>query len=124
VPDRLVGAELADRLAVLDDVRDDQDVVAAFGRIVCGGNRRPIQFTELPAEAQEILVGEALAAETQHQVVVPGRLHRGDRLGTKRTGEVHSRDVGGERRPGRMHRHILPFDDRRHCRRMPSAEPD
>ncbi len=111
MPDRLVGAELADCLAVLDHVGDHHDILTALGRgfdiavlarhlDLGGGDRRPVQFAELPAEAQQIVVSEALTAEAQHQMLRPGRLDRGDCLGSERAGEVDPFDVSAERRPG------------------------
>src|SRR5207244_1660873 len=89
MPGRPVGAKLTDRLAVFDDVRDHHDVLPALRRGVDpallardpylgGGDRRPIQFAELPAEAQEVVIRETLAAEAQHEVLGPGLLDRAD----------------------------------------------
>ena len=123
MPDRFVSAELADRLAVLDDVGHDHDVVAALGRILCRGNRRPVQFAELAAEPHQIVVGQALAAKPQHQVLAPGLLDGRDCFRRQQAGQIDAFDIGAERRTGGPRHDLFAFDDRRHCRLSFSASP-
>jgi hypothetical protein len=63
VPDRLVGAQLADRDAVLDNIRDHHHILAALRSALDiavlarhldlgGGDRRPVKLAELLAETQ------------------------------------------------------------------------
>ena len=77
VPGRLVGAERADGLAVLDDVRYDGDFrMLRDRRHASGVDRRRVELPEPAAEPAQI-TGQILVAENDDEVAVP---HRPDRL--------------------------------------------
>jgi hypothetical protein len=92
VPDRLVSTQRTDRLAVLDDIGNDRDVLAPLLRRVDiavfatdfdargGDDRRPVELAEMRAEPHQLVVVEKLAAETQHEVIGPRLFDRADDL--------------------------------------------
>ena len=84
VPFRLIVAKTADGFAVLHHVGNDIDIVAAvLGLAVFGLRvaRVAVQRPEIAAERQQLVVGQGLAAEPQHQVAHPGLVDRAEIVG-------------------------------------------
>ncbi len=64
--------------AVLNDVRDDVNFRMAFDEAAAGFlDRRPIEIAEPAAERDQIVVGQFLAAEQDHQMIEPSLVDRG-----------------------------------------------
>jgi hypothetical protein len=111
-------SERADRLALLvEHVGHDVDVGIA-GRALSPALLvgRRIELAEAAAECQEIVVGEALAAEQQDAVVMPGLLDLG-KVPIAQRHEIHVADLGpdGRREWRDGHRHVSPPTLRGQC---------
>jgi hypothetical protein len=74
VPDRLAGAEAADRLTVrAEHVGDDGDLRLALHEAAAVLlRRRPTEVAAAAAEGDQVVVGQRLAAEQQHGMREPG----------------------------------------------------
>ena len=72
MPYGLAIAEIADRLAVFDDVGDDVDLrVLLVERLPVGVRPRRIELPEVPAEGEKLRVRETLAAENDDDLFAP-----------------------------------------------------
>ncbi len=82
MPHGLAVAEIADRLAVLDDVGDHVELrVLLVERLAVGVRSGRIELAEIPAEGDELRVGERLPVEHDHEPVAP---HAFDRIDVAR----------------------------------------
>src|SRR5205814_7233997 len=102
MPDRLAVAESADGNVAFLHVRDDVDL-GKLREERLAVRIRPgwIELAEAAAEREELRVGEALAAETQHQELVPRFLYRGERFrrdGLAQVDAAHLRAKRGGKR--------------------------
>ena len=106
VPHRLAGAERADRVAVLvEHVGHDIDLGIARradpAALLVG---RRIELAEAPAEGQQVVVAERLAAQQDHRMLVPGALDGGElRLGQRL--EIDADHLRADRLGQRAYRH-------------------
>src|SRR5262249_36648617 len=116
VPEGFAITEPADRLAVLDDVRDDRnlrrDLALApgglgFDAVLFLDQLRGVefQFAELTRERHVLPVGHRLVAETQHEVIEPGLPDRVAVLGRQRLADIDAADLGAA--PGTLERNDL-----------------
>ena len=100
VPLGLVASESAERLAVLDDVRDD-DKVRQVGPVALGvslpGRRREVQLAEARGEGEKRLGRDELAGDAQHAVVIEPRAVQGVELVVGEVFEVDAPRVGAQR---------------------------
>ena len=99
VPDRLAGAQAADRLSVHHHVGNHVDLRHAFDEAPAGFlDRGPVELAEAPAERHQIGVAEPLVADEDHRMLVPGA---GDprEHGVTQIAEIDSADFGAERCP-------------------------
>jgi len=72
MPHRLTVAEISDRLAVFDDVRDDIQLwVFLVERLAVRIRPRWIEFSEVPTEGEELWVRELLAMEDDYEPLTP-----------------------------------------------------
>src|SRR5205085_12012304 len=109
VPERLAITEPADRLAVLDDVRDDRNLRWDFA-LTAGGLRFDsillldqlrgieLQIAELAGKRHVLFVGHRLIAEAQHEMVEPSPADRGAVRGRKRLADIDAADLGAAAR--------------------------
>jgi hypothetical protein len=72
MPHRLTVAEISDRLAVFDDVRDDIQLwVFLVERLAVRIRPRWIELSEVPTEGDELWVRELLAMEDDDEPLTP-----------------------------------------------------
>ena len=87
------GIDEADRLAILEDVRDDQDL-----RMAAQQEARlhmHLERAETAAEGDMLLRRQAiLVAEHQHRMLVEGAADRGEIRVVERAGQVEADDFG------------------------------
>ena len=92
----MAGVAQADRLAVLDDVRDDQDLrVARQLELV---QHVDLQRAEAAAEGDLLRRRDALVAEHQHVVVEVGAVDAGEVLARQGLRQVQAEHLGAQRR--------------------------
>ena len=103
MPDRFTGTQAPDGDTILDHVGDDIDFRIAFDETAAGFlNGRPIELAEAPAEGDQILVVQLLAAEEQHQIVHPGAVDGGENSVIDML-QIDAVDFRSQRRTGRLH---------------------
>jgi len=89
VPHRLAVAEVADRSARLDYVRDHVELgMLLEERRAVGIWSRRIELAEIPAERDQLRVGERLAVEDEDKALAPCALDRGDIAGRDGSREI------------------------------------
>src|SRR5262245_21908230 len=72
MPHRLAVAELSDRFAIFDDVREEvQFGILLVERLAVGIRSGRIEFSEIPAEGDELEVRELLAVENDDKPLAP-----------------------------------------------------
>ena len=123
MPERLAVAEPADRLAILDDVRDHRDFRRDLALAPLGLGGHPVllfdqlgrvvfELAELAGERHVLCVGHRLAAEAQHEIVEPRLADRVAIGGAERLADIDARDIGAETGLERVnlyrHRIMLP----------------
>jgi hypothetical protein len=97
-------SEVADRLAADLDVRHHGDLgvgILDFGR---GVDRGLVELAEATGKSEQRRVVQVLAAETQHEVLVPSRLDRLEGAIVQRTRQIDAEDIGSERGARGHHR--------------------
>ena len=79
MPDRLAVAEIADRLAVLDHIGDDVELgMLLVERLAVGVRPWRIELAEIPAEGDQLRVGQVLPVKDDDEPLAPGGLDRVD----------------------------------------------
>jgi hypothetical protein len=95
------GVLAADRAAVLDDVRDHEDL--GIARLAAVLAHVLLERAEAAAERDVLLGRQALVAEEDHLVLVPGRLDGAESFVVQRPRQVHPEYFGAQRGAGRAY---------------------
>src|SRR5262249_48837944 len=108
VPHRLAIAEISDRLAVFDHIRDDVEFgVTLEKRLAIGIGPRRVELTKILAEGDQLRIGEFLIVEDDDQPLAPYVLNSLD---------LFWRDGLRQIEPGNFcaQRRVEVFDRKRH----------
>ena len=98
MPDRLAIAEIADRLAVLDDVGDDVELrVLLEERLAVGVGPGRIELSEISAEGDELRIREVLPMEHDDKPLAPRILDRRDIVARQRLRKIDAADFRAKR---------------------------
>jgi len=97
VPHRLPGAEAADGLAIRPDhIGDDVEFRLALDEAApVLLDRRPVEFPEEPAEADQLIRAQALIPEEQDGMIQPGAVN-GFELTRRQPAQVNAADLGAK----------------------------
>ena len=85
VPDDFVIAERTDRHAVLDDVGHHRHMPVVPRLLPLAHGRHVVEHAETRAECHQIVIGELLAADDDHEMLEPRLADRGKRRGGQPT---------------------------------------
>ena len=94
-------AEIADRFSIDLDIRHHRDFGERVFDFAAGVDGRFVEFPEHARETQQARIVEPLAAEAQHQVLVPRGFDRLESLRSYRFGKVNANDIGAQTGAGR-----------------------
>ena len=98
MPHRLTVAEISDRLAVFDDVRDDIQLwVFLVERLAVRIRPRWIELSEVPTEGDELWVREFLAMENDDEPLTPYVFDRFDVAERDGLRKIDAGDFGAQR---------------------------
>src|SRR5579863_4340470 len=96
----LAGTAHSDWLAVLRDVRDDDDLGVARHAPALAEDVE-VDLAKAAGEGNLLRRGNALVAEKNHSMFVIGSLDHGENVVAERLGKIDTADLGAERRAGR-----------------------
>src|SRR6476646_8346478 len=98
MPHRLTVAEISDRLAVFDDVRDDIQLWVVFvERLAVRIRPRWIELSKVPTEGDELWVRELLAMENDDEPLTPYVFDRFDVAERDGLRKIDAGDFGAQR---------------------------
>ena len=105
VPRCFTGAQTADGFAIHNHVRDYIDFRISFDKAPSGFlNRGPVEVAKAAAETDQVVIGELLAPEQQHGVVVPCLMNRGE-IGGRNGTQIDAANLGPQGLPAWNNRH-------------------